>query len=57
MRWFINYLRQCFCKHKWVYEECDYKKYDAYGEEVIFNNIKVSQTCKECGYHKSYFKF
>lgn len=49
MRWFINYIRLCFCKHEW---------------ELIFDNIVESDLggrwrqktyrCKKCGYSKSY---
>lgn len=54
MRWLINYIRSCFCKHEW---------------EIIFNNEvdvtnswgKVEATyackvyrCKKCGYSKKY---
>jgi hypothetical protein len=55
MRSFINYLRQCFCKHELKIEE----------ETVIiigsiygnYDTLRVSQTCNKCGYHKSYNKY
>ena len=55
MRWLVNYLRQCFCKHELEFEEGRYC-----GTEfgiVVEENTVVSQTCKKCGYHKSYKKF
>ena len=54
MRWLINYIRSCFCKHEW---------------ELIFNNDFYSQSivtgkmnecpykvyrCKKCGIEKRY---
>jgi hypothetical protein len=60
MRWFINYIRQCFCKHEFEYDEKSYCNtiVDEYGNEILKQpNIRVSVTCKKCGYHKGYFKF
>lgn len=51
MRWFINYIRQCFCKH-----EFDTEEYNAYRSFHHANDIKVITTCKKCTYHKSYWK-
>jgi hypothetical protein len=56
MRWLINYLRQCFCKHDFNIEEMAYVRIRYGGDEKI-KNIVVSQTCKKCGYHKGYYKF
>lgn len=49
MRWLINYIRSCFCKHDW---------------EMIFDtrvNSDVGETyscktyrCKKCGYGRKY---
>lgn len=49
MRWLINYIRSCFCKHDW---------------ELIFNSVvqddigsqwrQKTYRCKKCGYSKSY---
>lgn len=49
------YLRQCFCKHQFEYAEAKatLNKGDDYSKE----GIKVSITCKKCGFHKSYWKF
>jgi RNase P subunit RPR2 len=54
MRILISYIRQCFCKHELEFEEeIVIEKY--YNES---SRIKyVSQTCKKCGYHKSYPKY
>lgn len=61
MKWLINYLRECFCKHEFIYEEGNYKKFgDGFffpRNEVVETNIVVSVTCKKCGYHKKYCKF
>lgn len=57
MRWIINYLRSCFCKHDWEKEEIIIDNYkDEWGGSKT-NWPKVSATCKKCGYHKSYWKF
>lgn len=57
MRWFINYLRQCFCNHEFEYEEklITTTHYD-------FDNVKtratvISALCKKCAYHKRMKKF
>lgn len=49
MRWLINYIRSCFCKHEW---------------ELIFEGrISISENdfytmkgyrCTKCGYYKEY---
>lgn len=50
MRWLIDYIRSCFCKHEWElihdnFVECTYCD-DAY-------HCKVYR-CKKCGYSKKY---
>ena len=61
MRFLTNYFRQCFCKHEWKKEEVSYTKWaydeDKGGEYVRKRNTRVSITCINCGYHKSYWKF
>lgn len=52
MRWLINYLRQCFCKHDFDKEEITLV--NDLNEAV---NIKVSLFCTKCGYHKSFKKY
>ena len=48
MRWLINYIRSCFCKHDWelifdVFVKGDIETY----------NCKTYR-CKKCGYSKKY---
>lgn len=68
MRRLINYIRSCFCKHEWQYEQYDQVKihrpaWESYciGEaakpEPIITGVIVSATCKKCGWHRSYSKF
>lgn len=51
MRWIINYIRSCFCKHDW---------------EMIHNSFVhdcwsgyhcKTYRCKKCGYSKRYKSF
>lgn len=53
MRWLINYIRSCFCKHDWelifstaVYDLCGSK-------EIPDHHVKVYR-CKKCGMEKKY---
>lgn len=50
MRWLINYIRSCFCKHDW---EC-IKMIDHYDEFSLPNGMVCGHTqvyrCKKCGY-------
>jgi hypothetical protein len=48
MRWLINYIRTCFCKHEW---------------ELIHNNFVDGDSqsfhckvyrCRKCGYSRKY---
>ncbi len=54
MRFLIWYIRSCFCEHKW-----DYDEHQVYLEGTFRDKqgIKVSRTCKICGWHRSYWKF
>lgn len=52
MRWLINYIRSCFCKHDWelmsetnIWESAD-DKYPI--------GMKWTYRCKKCGYFKTY---
>jgi hypothetical protein len=56
MRWFINYIRTCFCVHYFEFEEKNVHQMNQFGRDVCCGE-KVSATCKICGYHKSYWKF
>lgn len=54
MRWLINYIRQCFCKHDWHFEEAWYEvKGDFIGTK---KDEKVYMRCKKCGYHQKHWK-
>lgn len=51
MKWLINYLRQCFCKHEW---ELLYSA-DVYSPYRIENKPykrEYHYVCKKCMYHK-----
>lgn len=52
MRWLIQYIRSCFCKHEWAFEE-EYVRAPYSGR----SGPVVSVTCEKCAYHKSYWKF
>jgi hypothetical protein len=51
LRWFINYLRECFCKHDFNVEEMNVT---LFGD---LTNVKVYMRCKKCGYHKKHKKW
>lgn len=55
MRSIINYLRSLFCKHDFTYEEKHCTVTSDLGSSKA--GLKVSRTCKKCGWHKSYWKF
>lgn len=52
MRWLINYIRSCFCKHDWelLLVETVY--------ETEINKLPIGKQwiyrCKKCGYVKKY---
>ena len=49
MRWLINYIRSCFCKHDWELIGC--AEIDTSG----FNDyICKVYRCTKCGYSKRY---
>jgi hypothetical protein len=52
LRWFINYLRECFCKHDFEIEEL--RIVDEYREPT---NERVYMRCNKCGYHKKHNKW
>ena len=55
MRNLISWLRSCFCKHEFEYNE---EKYTTKIEgDLIKEGLKVARTCKKCGWHKSYWKY
>ncbi len=55
MRRLVNYLRQAFCPHVFIYAEAVcIEQTEGYETRRA---LKVSATCKACGYHRSYWKF
>lgn len=57
MRWLINYIRSCFCKHDW----------ELLSEKTVWDGdnprakypmgTKWTYRCKNCGYIKTYRDF
>jgi hypothetical protein len=56
MRWLIWYIRSCFCKHVFKYDEVS-KATRTYGAGAFQNGPMISATCSKCGYHRSYWKY
>ena len=52
MRWLINYIRSCFCKHEWELLSHDVAKEPTYSWKTKAN--KWTYMCKKCGYIKTY---
>ena len=52
MRFFIHYIRQCFCKHDFLIEEGRVSS-DGFSKQ----GIKVYMRCRKCGYHTKHWKF
>ena len=54
----INYIRKCFCKHDFVFQDkvAETVKED-FGNTVKKTFIRTSVHCKKCGHHFSYNKF
>lgn len=50
MRWLINYIRSCFCKHEWEIL-WDVEHYNDYYTEIWHSR---TYRCKKCGYSKTY---
>lgn len=55
MRWLMNYLRQCFCRHDFKTEEHPNVQYDGWSWTVTGD--RVSLLCSRCGYHRSFWKW
>lgn len=57
MRWLINYIRSCFCKHEWelIFNNGFYSRSVATGkmDECPYRTEKVYR-CKKCGIEKRY---
>lgn len=49
MRWLINYIRSCFCKHDWeiIFDGA----VKTYGDGLYYAK---TYRCKKCGYSKRY---
>ena len=60
MRFLINYIRQCFCRHDFERSEYEYSdvERDINGlTKSKRDGIKVSLICKKCSYYSSFWKF
>ena len=57
MRWLINYIRSCFCKHEWelIFNNYFYSQSIVTGkmDECPYRTEKVYR-CKKCGIEKRY---
>jgi RNase P subunit RPR2 len=56
MKWFIWSIRAWFCKHEWEYEESEFSTYHT-DYNFTTSRMRVSATCKHCGWHRKYNKF
>jgi hypothetical protein len=52
MKWFINYLRECFCKHEFDRREIATFDQFSSGNRPAYYTIHLE--CKKCGFHKKY---
>lgn len=53
MRWLINYIRSCFCKHEWeLLDKTEVWSSDM-GLKYPINRIFLYR-CKKCGMEKRY---
>lgn len=50
MRWVINYIRSCFCKHDWEMIFNTFVNCDGGAETYSCKTYR----CKKCGYSKRY---
>ena len=50
MRWLINYMVSCFCRHDWQFET-------KYVKGHVHQGDKTYMLCKKCGYNKNHWKF
>ncbi len=55
MRYIIWTIRSAFCKHDWDYDEQFSKVCDVY-DNTTKQGVRVSATCKKCGWHRNYWK-
>ena len=56
MRWLINYIRSCFCKHEWeLLFDTTVRREDEDGIRCTVHNYTVkTYRCKKCGYTQKY---
>jgi hypothetical protein len=54
MRTLIFWIRSWFCNHKFNYSESNFTSENDFGRQV---SIKISATCQNCGWHRSYWKY
>lgn len=58
MKWLIDYIRSCFCKHEWelLNKSNAYRDIDFWGRTVEPYAVGTQWTyrCKKCGYCKTY---
>lgn len=56
MKWFINYIRSCFCKHEWELLDKSqvYSNTDDWGRTVEAYRVGTKWTyrCNKCGENK-----
>ena len=48
MRWLINYIRSCFCKHEWELI------FDVFVDNVNYRYHCKTYRCNKCGYSTQY---
>lgn len=51
MRWLVNYIRSCFCKHDWELLK-EVKMWDGDTQYNMPIGTKWVYRCKKCGWHK-----
>ena len=56
MRHLVWYFMSAFCSHDWNREEEFVTINNNYGSATK-KGIKVSATCKKCGWYRKYWKF
>lgn len=58
LTWLVWHVRRMWCRHKWTYAEASYvhRRSSSSGTEE-YNNVVVSATCTQCGWHRSYNKW
>lgn len=61
MRWLINYIRSCFCKHEWeqIFEVPTWSEDTDIDDQEDEYPLYYTKTyrCKKCGMEKQYRSF